>query len=197
MKRLTVVLTTCMILLVSWQAKAQLKVNPQIGVNLSALDAKIGDLETEAKTGWNAGVDFRIGDGFIYLSPGAHYYSNTARLMRDFNDPDIDMWKDETTIQSIKTPINLGFNLTGGSKFLGIRAEGGIVPTFVTGVKETDSYSLNIEDLNRLTWGYNLGVGVDVLFLTADLSYEIGQANFFKDVDGKNNMLTLSLGVKF
>ena len=197
MKRLTVVLTTCMILLISWQAKAQLKVNPQIGVNVSALDAKIGDLKTEAKAGWNAGVDFRLGEGFIYLSPGAHYYSNTARLLRDLDNPDIDMWKGETTIQSIKTPINLGFNLTGGSKFLGIRAEGGIVPSFVTSVKETESYSLNIDDLNRLTWGYNLGVGVDVLFLTADLSYEIGQANFFKDVDGKNNMLTLSLGVKF
>lgn len=197
MKRLTVVLTTCMFFLVSWQAQAQLRVNPQIGVNVSALDAKIGDLKTEAKAGWNAGVDFRLGEGFIYLNPGAHFYSNTARLLRDFEDPNIDMWKDETQIQSIKTPINIGFNLTGGSKFLGIRAEGGIVPTYVIGVKETESYSLNIEDLNRLTWGYNLGVGVDVLFLTADLSYEIGQANFFKDIDGKNNMLTLSLGVKF
>ncbi|PHN06427.1 outer membrane beta-barrel protein [Flavilitoribacter nigricans] len=197
MKRLTVVLTTCMIFLVSWQAQAQLKVNPQVGVNVSALDAKIGDLRTEAKAGWNAGVDFRIGEGFIYLNPGAHYYSNTARLMRDFENPDLDMWKDETTIQSVKTPINIGFNLTGNNKFLGIRAEGGFVPTFVTGVKETESYSLSIEDLNRLTWGYNLGVGVDVLFLTADLNYEIGQANFFKGVDGKNNMLTLSLGVKF
>lgn len=197
MKRLTVVLTTCMFFLVSWQAQAQLRLNPQVGVNMSALDAKIGDLKTEAKAGWNAGLDFRIGDGFIYLSPGAHFYSNTARLLRDFSDPDMDMWKDETTIQSVKTPLNIGFNLTGGSKLLGIRAEGGIVPTYVTGVKETESYSLDIEDLNRLTWGFNVGVGVDVLFLTADLSYEIGQANFFKDVEGKNNMLTLSLGVKF
>lgn len=197
MKRLTIVLTSCLFFLVSWQSQAQVRINPQVGVNVSALDAKIGDLRTEAKAGWNAGVDFRIGDGFIYLSPGAHYYSNTARLLRDFENPDIDMWKDETTIQSIKAPLNLGFNLTGGSKLLGIRAEGGIVPTFVTGVKETDTYSLNIEDLNRLTWAYNLGVGVDVLFLTADLSYEIGQANFFKDAEGKNNMLTLSLGVKF
>ena len=113
MKRLTVVLTTCMILLISWQAKAQLKVNPQIGVNVSALDAKIGDLKTEAKAGWNAGVDFRLGEGFIYLSPGAHYYRNTARLLRDLDNPDIDMWKGETTIQSIKTPINLGFKKLG------------------------------------------------------------------------------------
>lgn len=197
MKRLTVVLTTCMFLLMSWQVQAQLKVNPQVGVNLSALDAKIGDLRTEAKAGWNAGLDFRIGDGFIYLNPGVHYYSNTAKLLRDFEDPDIDMWRDETTIQSIKTPLNIGFNLTGGNKFLGIRAEGGIVPTYVTGVRETETYSLDIEDLNRLTWGYNLGVGVDVLFLTADLSYEIGQADFFKDAEGKNNVLTLSLGAKF
>lgn len=186
-----------MLLVASYQLSAQLRINPQVGVNVSALDAKIGDLRTEAKAGWNAGIDFRIGDGFIYLNPGAHFYSTTARLLRDFDNPDIDMWRDETTIQSVKTPLNIGFNLTGGSALLGIRAEGGIVPTYVTGVRETDSYSLNIEDLNRLTWGYNLGVGVDILFLTADLSYEIGQADFFKNVEGKNNMLTLSLGVKF
>ena len=197
MKRLTIVLATAIFSLISWQALAQLKVNPQVGVNLSALDAKVGDLKTEAKAGWNAGLDFRIGEGFIYLSPGAHFYSNTARLLTDFEDPDPEMWRDETTIQSIKTPLNIGFNLTGGSKLLGIRAEGGVVPTYVTGVKETPSYSLSLEDLNRLTWGYNLGVGVDIFFLTADLSYEIGQANFFKDAEGKNNMLTLSLGVKF
>ncbi|MCB0633793.1 MAG: outer membrane beta-barrel protein [Saprospiraceae bacterium] len=200
MKRLiTVLLTSCMVLLMSWQTQAQVKLNPQIGVNVSALDAKIGDLKTEAKAGWNAGLDFRIGDGFIYLNPGAHFYSNTARLLNeaDLEDPNIDMWRDETKIQSIKTPLNIGFNLTGGSKFLGIRAEGGIVPTYVLGVKETDTYTLKIEDLNRLTWGYNVGVGVDVLFLTADLSYEIGQANFFKDVEGKNNMLTLNLGIRF
>src|SRR5690606_5184342 len=98
MKRLTVVLTTCALLLLSLQSQAQVRINPQIGVNLSALDAKIGDLKTEAKAGWNAGVDFRIGDGFIYLSPGAHYYSTTARLLRDFENPDIDMWRGETTI---------------------------------------------------------------------------------------------------
>lgn len=188
-----------MLLLITLQAQAQVKLNPQVGVNVSALDAKIGDLKTEAKAGWNAGLDFRIGDGFLYLNPGVHYYNNTARLLNeaDLENPDVDMWRDETKIQSIKAPLNLGFNLTGGSSILGIRAEGGIVPTYVTAVKETDTYTLNIEDLNRLTWGYNIGVGVDVLFLTADLSYEIGQANFFKDVEGKNNMLTLNLGIRF
>jgi hypothetical protein len=188
-----------MLLLMGRQTQAQVKLNPQIGVNMSGLDAKIGDLRTEARAGWNAGLDFRIGEGFIYLNPGAHYYSNTARLLNEseFEDPNIDMWRDETKIQSIKTPLNIGLNLTGNSKALGIRAEGGIVPTYVTGVKETDTYSLDIADLNRLTWGYNVGVGVDILFLTADLSYEIGQANFFKDVEGKNNMLTLNLGIRF
>jgi len=199
MKRLTVTLTSCLFLLLSWQiqAQSQVKVIPQVGVNLSGLDTKIGDLRTEAKAGWNAGVDFRIGRGFIYLNPGAHFYSNTARLLRDFDDPVLVMWKGETKIESIKTPLNIGVNLTGTNGLLGFRAEAGFVPTYVLAVQETDTYQLDIEELNRLTWGWNLGVGLDLLFFTADLNYEIGKSNFFKDVEGRNNMVTLSVGIKF
>lgn len=197
MKHSILVLASFLCLCFTTQLSAQVKLNPQIGVNVSALDAKLGDLQTEAKAGWHAGLDLRIGQGFIYLNPGAYYYSNTARLLQDLNDPDIDMLKDETTIQSIKAPVNLGFNLTGNSKFLGIRAEGGITPTYVTGIRETESFALALEDLNRLTWAYNVGVGIDLLFLTADLNYEIGRSDFFRDAEGKNNVLSLSLGFRF
>lgn len=197
MKYSILLLSSCFFFCFTTYLPAQVKLNPQVGVNVSALDAKLGDLRTEAKAGWHAGLDLRIGQGFVYLSPGAFYYSNTARLLQDLNDPDLGMLKDETTIQSIKAPLNLGLNLMGNSKFLGIRAEGGITPTYVTSIRETDSFSLNIEDLNRLTWAYNVGVGVDLLFLTADLTYEIGQADFFQDAEGRNNVLSLNVGIKF
>jgi hypothetical protein len=42
-----------------------------------------------------------------------------------------------------------------------------------------------------------MGVGVDFLFLTFDANYELGMSDFFKNVEGRNNMLTVSVGLKF
>ena len=64
-------------------------------------------------------------------------------------------------------------------------------------VKEVDNFNFSEDQLNRLTWGANMGVGVDVLFFTADLTYEAGISDYFKDATGNNNVLSLSVGLKF
>lgn len=183
--------------LVSQVSFAQIRVTPKVGLNVSAVDAKLNDFSAEARTGWNAGVDFRLGDGILFLNPGLHYYSFTARLMQDIDENTNVNFREETTIQSLKAPINIGLRLTGDNGLLGLYAKGGIAPTYVMGVKETDNFDFNVDDLNRLTWGANVGVGVDILFLTADLTYEKGLSDFFDGVEGRNNVLTLSVGLKF
>ena len=168
----------------------EVKINPKFGVNISGIEADIEDIRTEARAGWNAGLDFRIGKG-AYLAPGIHYYSYSANLRSRIEDIDDFRLEDETTIQSLKLPVNLGF------KLLGLRAQGGIVPTYVTNVNQRENFDFDIDKLNRLTWGANVGVGMDLLFLTIDASYEIGLSDYFKDVEGRNNVLTLSAGIKF
>lgn len=168
----------------------QVKINPKVGVNISAIEAKLNDINTEGRAGWNAGIDFRVGK-VVYLAPGAHFYSYNARLTRDIDNPEDFDFQGETQIQSIKMPLNMGL------KVLGLRAYGGITPTFVLGVKEQPDFSFDKDQLNSLTWGGNLGVGLDLLFLTVDASYEVGLTDYFKDVEGKNNVFTLSVGVKF
>ncbi len=168
----------------------EVKVNPKFGVNISGIEAEIDDIRTEARAGWNAGIDFRIGKG-AYIAPGIHYYSYSAGLKSRIEDVDDFRLEDETTIQSLKLPVNLGL------KILGLRAQGGIVPTYVTHVRERDGFDFDIDQLNRLTWGANVGVGIDLLFLTLDANYEIGLSDYFKNVEGRNNLLTLSAGIKF
>lgn len=176
---------------------AQIKVNPKVGVNISALDTKIQDISAEARAGWNAGVDLRMGQGFVFLYPGIHYYSFTARLIQDINEPGDVKPSEETMIQSIRVPVNIGLNLTGKGGLLGLHAQGGITPAYVIGVKERPNYNFDIDQLNRFTWGANIGAGVDILFFTVDANYEIGLSEFFKGSTGKNNMLSLSVGMKF
>lgn len=185
------------LLLTSISLTAQITVNPKIGANVSGIDAKLGDFDAEARAGWNAGLDLRLGDGFLYLQPGAHYYSYTARLIKDLDDPNDVQLKDETTIQNLKLPVNLGLRLLGNNDFLQIHARGGIVPTYTLGVKERSGFAFDKESLKDWTFGANVGAGVDILFLTVDLNYEIGLSDYFQNVEGKNNVLTLTAGIKF
>ncbi|MCB0571222.1 MAG: outer membrane beta-barrel protein [Phaeodactylibacter sp.] len=178
-------------------AVAQVRVIPKVGVNFSGLDAKLDDITAEARVGWNAGLDFRIGEGFLYLNPGAHYYSYTARLVKDVQSPDDIKLREETTIQNLKLPVNLGIRLTGDNGLLGLHVQGGVVPTMVLGVTERQDFFFDKNDLNTFTLGANMGVGVDVLFFTLDANYEIGLNDFFKNAEGRNNMLTISAGIKF
>ena len=179
-------------------AQAQ-KFIPKVGINVSAIDAKLNDFDAEVRTGWNAGFDLRYGEGFVFFNPGLHYYNFSAELTDGFDvDDPTQMFEDERTmIRSIRLPLNVGFNLLGNNKILGVHVKGGVTPGYVIGVKETDSYSLDVEDLKRFTTSANVGAGVDFLIFTADLTYEIGLNDFFENAEGKNNMLTLGLGLKF
>lgn len=184
-------------ILLSAAAFGQVTFNPKVGANVSGLDAKLKDFQTEAKVGWNAGFDLRLGEGFIYLQPGLHYNSATARLFQDLDVNDNIKLEDETTIQSLKLPVNIGLRLTGDSRWLGVHAVGGITPTYLLGVKEQPSFPLNREDLKNWTLGANVGLGIDILFFTVDATYEIGLSDYFENAAGKNNMFTLSAGVRF
>lgn len=184
-------------LLLSSAAFSQVTFNPKVGANVSGLDTKLKDFQTEARVGWNAGFDLRLGEGFFYLQPGVHYNSATARLFQDLNMDDEIRLEDETTIQSLKMPLNVGLRLTGNSRLFGIHAVGGITPTYMLGVQEQPSFPLSKDDLNDWTFGANVGVGLDILFLTVDANYEIGLNDFFANAEGRNNVFTVSLGLKF
>lgn len=190
-----VILAFCL-LAIGFQAQAQVKFIPRVGVNASAVEANLQDIRAEARAGWNAGFDLQMGQGFLFLRPGAHFYNYTADLI---NEVDVDDFKlrDQTTVQSVKLPLNLGVNLTGKGGLLQVHAIGGVTPTFVMGVNDTPDFNFSKEDLNGMTWGANVGVGIDVLFLTVEANYEIGLTDYFKYAEGGNNVFTLSAGLKF
>lgn len=175
----------------------QVRISPHVGANFSAIDAKLQDITAESRVGWNAGLDFRVGERAFYFNPGIQYFSNTARLLKGVASPDDVIFEEETTIQSLKAPINLGLRLTGDNGILGLRVKGGVVPTYVMNVNEKEGFAFNKDDLNSFTWGANVGAGLDVLFFTLDVNYEIGLTDYFQEVEGRNNILSLNLGLKF
>lgn len=197
MKQSIVALCVFFALFVATTTHAQVTVNPKIGVNISGIDTELEDIRAEARVGWNAGVDFRIGEGWLFFNPGLHYFSYSADLKKDVSLPEVIKLEDETSIRNLKLPLNAGIRLTGDGGLLKIYAKGGVTPTLLLGVEERPDFSFTEDDLNDITWGANVGVGLDVWFLTVDANYEIGLTDYFEEAEGKNNMFTLSVGVKF
>ncbi len=171
--------------------------NPKVGVNLSAVDGKLDDLQAAAKVGWNAGVDFRVGGKKLFLSPGLHFNNYTARLLNDIDTDTQVNFKDETTIQALKAPVNIGFDLTGKQQLLNLYLKGGVTPTMILAVNEKAGIPFSKDDLKTFTWGANVGLGMDITILTVDLNYEIGMSDYFANTTGRNNVLTLSAGIRF
>ena len=172
-------------------------INPKVGVNLSAVDGKLNDLQAAAKVGWNAGVDFRFGGKKLFLSPGLHFNNYTARLVNDIDTDTQVNFKDETTIQALKAPVNIGFDITGRKQLLNLYLKGGVTPTMILAVNEKAGIPFSKDDLKTFTWGANVGLGMDITILTVDLNYEIGMSDYFANTTGRNNVLTLSAGIKF
>lgn len=172
-------------------------INPKVGVNLSAVDGNLGDLQAAAKIGWNAGVDFRVGGKKLFLSPGLHFNNYTARLVNDIDSDTQVNFKDETTIQALKAPVNIGFDITGKKQLLNLYLKGGVTPTMILAVNEKAGIPFSKDDLKTFTWGANVGLGMDITILTVDLNYEIGMSDYFANTTGRNNVLTLSAGIRF
>jgi hypothetical protein len=84
-------------------------------------------------------------------------------------------------------------------KAVNVRVMAGPVASFVIDknlTAENWDETINEDDFKNMNWGLQFGAGVDVLFLTLDLRYEIGLNDVSKleTFSLKNNMFTVGLG---
>ena len=93
-----------------------------------------------------------------------------------------------------------------------MRLQAGPVASFVLNKSyevSTDGVSPDTEEdfedsLNDMNWAMQFGAGVDVLFLTIDLRYELGLSNLYNQPDDgvvlhetvNNNLFFLSVGFR-
>ncbi len=182
----------------AFTAQAQIKVIPKVGVNFSGVGANLNDFRAEAHVGWNAGLDFRVGSKRpLFFYPGIQFNNYTARLITNINKDASQQFQNETTIQAIKAPLDLGIRLNRKNALLNLVLRGGVTPTMILGVQEKNGIAFNKGSLTPFTWGANAGLALDVLFLTVDLNYEMGLNNYFAAAPGRNNVFTVSAGIRF
>ncbi|MGB3587009.1 MAG: porin family protein [Tunicatimonas sp.] len=196
--------------ILSYHTQAQVVFNPKIGVNFSQITSESINLSEEGlKAGLNAGIDLRFGgtDNIVFFQPGLHYYNIGSNFKAGIEDEpgtdDIETEiEDIVTVHSLKIPLNIGVYLTGTDGPVHVRLSGGVVPTFILGVGDSD-IEVSSDDFTSASWGLNGGLGFDFSVVSLDFNYEHGLSDVLDEVEainateinGRNRMFTVSLGV--
>lgn len=177
-------------------------VGPKIGINSSKIildDDVSGISDGSRKVGFHLGAFGRFEWGPVFAQPELLYTS--ARGEIEINRDGINQLQDYT-FDKIDLPIIVGLRI--GPLF---RVYAGPVGNFLFDASG-DEGALNrdvLRNYKNATFGYQLGVGVDIGNLIVDLKYEdnlsvfgdginVGTQRFA--VDQRNNMIILSMGFR-
>jgi hypothetical protein len=182
-------LSLAILIAASVGAKAQLNIGIKGGVNLSNINTD--NLSSSNRTGYQAGVFARIGGG-LYVQPEV-YVSGTGGNFHA-NDNSV---TGNVHFTNLNIPVLLGKRFgTSGTNF---RIMAGPIYTGVLSHSLSQSLSDAYHDFGKYnsgTLGYQAGVGVDILGLTADLRYEGGLTKLNSNYGQRANIFSLSVGFK-
>jgi hypothetical protein len=175
--------------------KSGLWVIPLVGAHASSFEMDFNDNQAKGRGGWNAGLDFRAHFNRFFIQPGAHYFSSSMDVSTT-DSLTTSPFTSGPRIHSLRVPVLAGVYLTKAQgAFFKFNVKGGIVGNYVLSVDKNDR-NFTIDNLERYSYGVNGGIGLEFGFITLDLSHEWGISKYFKNSDGKNNMLRATLGFK-
>jgi len=195
-------------------AYGQLGLGIKGAVTMSNLSTDLQDYENAAKVGFQGGAFVRIGDKW-HLQPEAYFSSKAGKM--DFNydlgNSNPVSVEQTVTLNTVDVPVLIGYKVIDPPT-MNLRLQAGPVASFVMNKKFDFSSSndqvteedagFSEDDFKDMNWGLQFGAGIDFLFLTLDVRYELGLSNLYNKPDGadidpkfKNNIFFVSLGWKF
>lgn len=201
MKLLSAALMAAALLLITSPSAFANRLNPQVSLNvLQYADQLSTSLEDRAQAGFGVGGFLRLGDERVFFQPGVFYQENTIELFG--TDATLEEVEEDLAVSSVFVPLQLGFRIVG-DQALALRGGVGAAATFVTAVDD-NPLGVNADDYEDVIFGALFGAGVDIGFVTADLSLELGLTGVYDsgefgvvDEELKQNVWRLSAGFLF
>jgi hypothetical protein len=199
MKKLAPVLCLCLISFLV-QGQGMFSIGPKIGYNSNTLSTDFDSIKASINNSFQIGAFVRIGKKF-YVQPEVNYQMVTSTLDKSLGTS---ILQQDITVKTIKVPLIIGVKLINPGRF-NLRLLAGPAVSFLID-KEMNPSDMgdmwpiqSVDDLKNSVWSAQMGAGVDVLFLTLDVRYEIGLENIYAgsdDLSMKNNIFNVSLGIK-
>ena len=184
----------------------------KVGYNASKLHTGLDSIKSSFNSGFHFGAFFRFGKK-VYIQPEA-YYTFQGGIFQNNATNTLNNWKQNVTVGTLDIPVLIGFKLIN-LKVVNWRVMVGPMASFVVNSKIKDvtlTGPIKSSDINKTNWYLQAGTGIDVLFLTLDVRYQVGLNQMIKTaqsenssgaVTGKpyslnatNNMWVVSLGFK-
>lgn len=190
-------------------AQGPISFGPKIGWNTTHISTDYHDYVDQMKNGVQGGLFFSIYMDKFYIQPETYFSLKRGTLDTTIGDPGDPMGSMDVSqsfsITTVDIPLLLGFKLID-LKLIRLRVWGGPVASYILnktytlrldGFEENDRISKN--DFKDAVWGFQMGAGLDVLFLTFDIGYEFGLEEFMSissldDLGFTNNMFYVSMG---
>lgn len=148
-----------------------------MGTNFASLSNPPSGSNYAAKAGYQHGLGLLIGDKF-YVEPGVQFVRMSRTITETTTEAEIDFSQNY-----VKVPLYSGYHLLGHeSGPLALRIFGGPAGLISGKVKKGEDQITN-DDIKNFHLMADVGVGVDILFLFAELNYEWGFTKFWENED--------------
>lgn len=215
-------------------------IGPKIGYQTTKLSYDKATIQSDFSNHFTAGIFGRVGIGRLYVQPEVLYFKTSNLFDVDINGTgsnnliniptgaDVNLTLNQMNLQ---VPVLVGFKIMD-IDLVALRAHVGPTANFIlksqtlvkysysaTGndgsefTQEGEAGSDNIIDTKSISWGAQVGLGVDVLdFITLDINYNFGLSNIFKSLNDttlgetfdfsntentKQNTFMVTIGLKF
>lgn len=170
---------------------AQVELKLLVGTNFVSLDNPPPGSDYAAKAGFQYGGGLLIGDKF-YVEPGVQFVRMSRAITETTTEEEIDF-----TQNFVKVPLYAGYHLLGHeSGPVALRVFGGPAAIIAGKVKKGDE-QITKDDVKNFQLMADVGVGVDILFLFAELNYELGLTKFWEneDFDSTHKGFVINAGI--
>lgn len=187
----------CIISVICFTAVSQAQLLPNFkfgikgGLNFSSLKSDGKWLNSETKTGYQAGIWARIGGAGFHVQPEAYFTGKNvkAEIIGENGE------KGTLDFKSVDVPILLGTKFGLGP--IGMRVQAGPVFSFAVEGESSLSKYADFSNYKKNAAGIIGGIGVDISKITVDLRYEHGLTNLNNNEarDQKINLWSLGVGI--
>jgi hypothetical protein len=177
-------------------AKAQFSLGAKAGINFSKINTS--NVSESSVTGYQAGLFARFGSS-LYLQPELYLGSSGGKFDFNNNNGNVDA-SGKVKFTTLNVPLLIGKGFGGDN--LNFRIMAGPIFSYV--LDKNQSFTDNVSgayndfgDYKKSTLGYQVGGGIDIGHITADLRYEGGLTKINENYGQRQNLWALSVGFKF
>jgi len=168
-------------------------IKPNIGIGITKFSEDYEEVKSEATLGTEFGIDVLVGRK-LYFQTGIRYIKDSYQVNGSINS--LDDLSTKVHNVGIKVPLHLGLYLVDIEATNLIKARIFTGPSFkaTTSINNEGDDFLDQSKYSDITWGYQVGLGLDIWKMFLDAGYEFGLNEMIKSTSIKSNGAYITTG---